>query len=51
MFCLTYAFSRNVVLQFQFKKNYFLNFCQFLKSPPDSGDGDGDGDCDRHGEF
>ena len=51
MFGLTYAFSRNFVLQFQFKKNYFLKFCQFLKSPPDSGDGDGDGDCDRHGEF
>ena len=51
VFCLTYAFSRNFVLQFQLKKNYFLKFCQFLKSPPDSGDGDGDGDCDRHGEF
>ena len=51
MFCLTYAFSRNIFLQFQFQKNYFLKFCQFLKSPPDSGDGDGDGDCDRHGEF
>ena len=51
MFCLTYAFSRNFVLQFQLKKNYFLKFGQFLKSPPDYGDGDGDGDCDRHGEF
>ena len=44
-------FSRIYFLQFQFKKNYFLKFGQFLKSPPDSGDGDGDGDCDRHGEF
>ena len=51
MFCLTYAFSRNFVLQFQFKKNYFLKFGQFLKSPPDSSDGDGDGNCNRHGEF
>ena len=38
-------------LQFQFKKNYFLNFGQILKCAWDSGDGDGDGDCDRHGEF
>jgi len=51
MFGLTYLFSRFYFLQFQFKKNYFLKFGQFLKSPPDSGDGDGDGDCDRHGEF
>ena len=51
MFCLTYAFSRNFVLQFQFKKNYFRNFGQSLKCAWDSGDGDGDGDCDRHGEF
>ena len=51
MFGLTYVFSRIYFLQFQFEKNYFLKFGQFLKSPPDSGDGDGDGDCDRHGEF
>ena len=51
MFGLTYLFSRFYFLQFQLKKNYFLKFGQFLKSPPDSGDGDGDGDCDRHGEF
>ena len=51
MFCLTYAFSRNFVLQFQFKKNYFRNFGQSLKCAWASGDGDGDGDCDRHGEF
>ena len=51
MFGLTYLFSRFFFLQFQFKKNYFLKFGQFLTSPPDSGDGDGDGDCDRHGEF
>ena len=51
MFCLTYAFSRNFVLQFQLKKNYFRNFGQSLKCAWDSGDGDGDGDCDRHGEF
>ena len=51
MFVLTYVFSRIYFLQFQFEKNYFLKFGQFLKSPPDSGDGDGDGDCDRHGEF
>ena len=51
MFGLTYVFSRFYFLQFQFKKNYFLKFGKFLKSPPDSGDGDGDGDCDRHGEF
>ena len=49
MFCLTYAFSRKFVLQFQFKKNYFRNFGQSLKCAWDSGDGDGD--CDRHGEF
>ena len=51
MFCLKYAFSRNFVLQFQFKKNYFRNFGQSLKCAWESGDGDGDGDCDRHGEF
>ena len=51
MFCLTYAFSRNLVLQFQLKKNYFRNFGQSLKCAWASGDGDGDGDCDRHGEF
>ena len=51
MFCLKYAFSRNLVLQFQFKKNYFWNFGQSLKCAWASGDGDGDGDCDRHGEF
>ena len=44
-------FPEILFYNFNLKKNYFLNFCQFLKSPPDSGDGDGDGDCDRHGEF
>ena len=51
MFCLTYAFSSIFFYNVNLKKNYFLKFGQFLKSPPDSGDGDGDGDCDRHGEF
>ena len=51
MFGLTYAFSRNFVLQFQFTKNYFRNFGQSLKCAWESGDGGGDGDCDRHGEF
>ena len=51
MFGLTYVFSRINFLQFQFKKNYFLNFGKILKCSWDSGDGDGDGDCDRHGEF
>ena len=49
MFCLTYVFSRINFLQFQLKKNNFLNFCHILKCAWDSGDGDGD--CDRHGEF
>ena len=31
MFGLTYVFSRIYFLQFQFKKNYFLNFGQILK--------------------
>ena len=44
-------FPEFIFYTFNLKKNYFLEFGQFLKSPPDSGDGDGDGDCDRHGEF
>ena len=51
MFGLTYVFSKIICLQFQLKKNNFLNFGQILKCAWDSGDGDGDGDCDRHGEF
>ena len=51
MFCLTYVFSRNNFLQFQFKTNIFLKFDQFSKSEWDSRDGDGDSLCDRHHEF
>ena len=48
MYDLTYLFSRNNFLQFQFKKNIFLKFDQFSKSEWDSRDGDGDSLCDRH---
>ena len=41
----------NIFLQFQFEKNIFLNFDQFLKSEWDSPDGDGDSQCERHDEF
>ena len=51
MFCLTYVFSRNNFLQFQFIKNIFPTFDQFSKSDWDSRDGDGDSQCDRHDEF
>ena len=51
MFCLTYVFSRNNFLQFQFIKNIFPTFDQFSKSEWDSRDGDGDSQCDRHDEF
>ena len=51
MYGLTYLFSRNMFLQFQFKKNIFLKFDQFSKSEWDSRDGDGDSQCDRHDEF
>ena len=51
MFGLTYVFSRNNVLQFQYKKNMFPNFDKFSKSEWDSRDGDGDSQCDRHDEF
>ena len=51
MFCLTYVFSRNIFLQFQFIKNIFPTFDQFSKSEWDSRDGDGDSQCDRHDEF
>ena len=48
MFGLKYVFSRNYSFyNFNLKKDNFLKFGQFLKSPWDSGDGD----CDRHGEF
>ena len=51
MYGLTYLFSRNMFLQFQFKKNIFLKFDQFSKSEWDSRDGDGDSQCDRHDDF
>ena len=51
MYGLTYLFSRNMFLQFQFKKNIFLKFDQFSKSEWDSHDGDGDSQCDRHDDF
>ena len=51
MFCLTYVFSRNNFLQFQFIKNIFLNFDQFSKSEWDSRDGHVDSQCDRQNEF
>ena len=51
MFCLTYVFSRNNFLQFQFIKNIFPTFDQFSKSEWDSRDGDGDSQCDRHDDF
>ena len=45
------SFPENLNFEKRRRKNYFPNFCSFLKSPRDPGDGDGDGDCDRHGEF
>ena len=51
MFALTFVFSRNIFLQFQYEKFIFLNFDQFSKSEWDSRDGDGDSQCDRHNEF
>ena len=51
MYGLTYLFSRNMFVQFQFEKNIFLKFDQFSKSEWDSCDGDGDSQCDRHDEF
>ena len=51
MYGLTYLFSRNMFLQFQFNFFFFLKFDQISKSEWDSRDGDGDSQCDRHDEF